>query len=107
MDPERLVDVQWNIKEKQAFPINIRVTCLDKRGLLSDLSNVIANLGINISSANIDTIRGENAICDFELDVSDLDQFNTLVSALRRLKSVQSVERLRGSIQGSKKKAYS
>lgn len=106
MDPERLVDVQWNIKEKQAFPVNIRVICSDKRGLLSELSNVISNLGINISSANIDTIRGENATCDFELDVSDLEQFNTLASALRKLKSVHSIERLRGSLPGSRKKAY-
>jgi len=106
MDPERLVDVKWNIGQKQAFPVNIRVICIDKRGLLSELSNVISNLGINISSANIDTIRGENATCDFELDVSDLDQFNTLVSALRKLKSVQTIERLRGSLPGGKRKAY-
>jgi len=106
MDPERLVDVKWNIGQKQAFPVNIRVICIDKRGLLSELSNVISNLGINISSANIDTVRGENATCDFELDVSDLDQFNTLVSALRKLKSVQTIERLRGSLPGGKRKAY-
>ncbi|MBN2688616.1 MAG: ACT domain-containing protein, partial [Deltaproteobacteria bacterium] len=91
---------------KQAFPVNIRVICYDKRGLLSELSSAISSLGINISSANIDTVRGENATCDFELDVSDLEQFNTLVSALKKLKSVQSVERLRGALQGGKKKAY-
>ncbi|MBN2254969.1 MAG: bifunctional (p)ppGpp synthetase/guanosine-3',5'-bis(diphosphate) 3'-pyrophosphohydrolase [Deltaproteobacteria bacterium] len=106
MDPDRLVDVQWNISQKQAFPVNIRVICYDKRGLLSELSSAISSLGINISSANIDTVRGENATCDFELDVSDLEQFNTLVSALKKLKSVQSVERLRGALQGGKKKAY-
>jgi guanosine-3',5'-bis(diphosphate) 3'-pyrophosphohydrolase len=106
MDPERLVDVQWNISRKQAFPVNIRVICYDKPGLLSELSSAISSLGINISSANIDTVRGENATCDFELDVSDLEQFNTLVSALKKLKSVQSVERLRGALPGSKKKAY-
>jgi GTP pyrophosphokinase len=106
MDPERLVDVQWNINKKQAFPVNIRVICHDKRGLLSELSSAISSLGINITSANIDTVRGENATCDFELDVSDLEQFNTLVSTLKRLKSVQLVERLRGAMSGGKKKAY-
>lgn len=106
MDPERLVDVQWNIEKKQAFPVNIRVICQDKKGLLSELSNVIAGLGINISSANIDTVRGENATCDFELDVSDLKQFNTLVSSLKKLKSVITIERLRGSFPTGKKKDY-
>ncbi len=103
MDPERLVDVQWNIDEKQAFPVNIRVLCIDKKGLLSELSAVISSSGINISSAAINTIRGENATCDFELDVTGLDQFNALVSAFRKLKSVVSIERLRGVSSGGKK----
>ncbi len=103
MDPERLVDVRWNIDEKQAFPVNIRVLCIDKKGLLSELSAVISSSGINISSAAINTIRGENATCDFELDVTGLDQFNVLVSAFRKLKSVVSVERLRGTSSGGKK----
>ncbi|MBN2514553.1 MAG: bifunctional (p)ppGpp synthetase/guanosine-3',5'-bis(diphosphate) 3'-pyrophosphohydrolase [Deltaproteobacteria bacterium] len=104
MDSERLVDVTWNIEKKQTFPVNIRLFCVDKKGLLSELSNVISSLGINISSANIDTIRGENATCDFELDVNDLDQFNKLVAELRKLKSVLSVERVRGLQPGGKKK---
>jgi len=103
MDPERLVDVRWNIDEKQAFPVNIRVLCIDKKGLLSELSAVISSSGINISSAAINTIRGENATCDFELDVTGLNQFNALVSAFRKLKSVVSVERLRGTSSGGKK----
>jgi guanosine-3',5'-bis(diphosphate) 3'-pyrophosphohydrolase len=104
MDTERLVDVMWNIKKKQAFPVNIRLFCIDKKGLLSELSNVISSSGINISSANIDTVRGENATCNFELDVNDLDQFNKLVAELRKLKSVLSVERVRGLQPGGKKK---
>ena len=104
MDTERLVDVMWNIERKQAFPVNIRLFCVDKKGLLSELSNVISSLGINISSANIDTIRGENATCNFELDVNDLDQFNKLAAELRKLKSVLSVERVRGLQPGGKKK---
>jgi guanosine-3',5'-bis(diphosphate) 3'-pyrophosphohydrolase len=103
LDLDRLVDVQWSIENKQAFPVNIRVVCADKKGLLSELSSVIANLGINISAAYVDTIRGENATFDFELDVHDLDQFNKLVSELRRLKNVVSIERVRGPAPVSKK----
>ena len=104
MDSERLVDVMWNIEKKQAFPVNIRLLCVDKKGLLSELSSVMSSSGINISSANIDTVRGENATCDFELDVNDLDQFNKLVAELKKLKSVLSVERVRGLQPGGKKK---
>ncbi len=106
MDPERLVEVRWNIKQKQTFRANIRLVCIDKKGLLSDLSSVISSLGININSANIDTIRGENATCEFELDINDLDQFNKLSSAFRKITGVLSVERVRGTFSDSRKKDY-
>jgi len=106
MDPDRIIDVKWHINKAQTFPVNIRVYCVDKKGLLSDLSSVISAVGVNIGSANIDTIRGENATCDFQLDVSDLTQFNKVVSELRKLKSVNSIERIRGQFPGAKKKDY-
>jgi (p)ppGpp synthase/HD superfamily hydrolase len=34
------------------------------------------------------------AICNFKLDVNDLSQFNQVVSAIKKLKSVISVERV-------------
>jgi GTP pyrophosphokinase len=106
MDTERLIEVHWDIKQKQTFRANIRLVCIDKKGLLSELSSVISSLGININSANIDTIRGDNATCEFELDINDLDQFNTLSSAFRKMTGVLSVERVRGAFSDSMKKGY-
>ncbi|HNT58327.1 MAG TPA: hypothetical protein PKL99_10615, partial [Syntrophales bacterium] len=51
------------------------------------------------STATVETIRGEEAVCDFELDVSDLKQLNMVTSNLRKLKSVVSIERVRGVAQ--------
>jgi guanosine-3',5'-bis(diphosphate) 3'-pyrophosphohydrolase len=96
MDPERIVDVQWNIKEKQTYPVNMKVFCRDKKGLLAEVSSVIASLDINISHAEVET-RPEDmqAILSFKLDVNDLQQFNRVLLAIRKLKSVISVERVR------------
>ena len=106
MDTERLIEVHWDIKQKQTFRANIRLVCIDKKGLLSELSAVISSLGININSANIDTIRGDNATCEFELDINDLDQFNTLSSAFRKMTGIFSVERVRGTFSDNRKKGY-
>ena len=98
MDTERIVDVQWNIKEKQTYPVNMRAVCRDKKGLLAELSSVISSLDINISHAEIDTRPADmQAICDFKLDVHDLHQFNQVLNAINKLKSVISAERVRGS----------
>jgi GTP pyrophosphokinase len=98
IDPERIVDVEWNIREKQTFPVNMRVVCSDKKGLLAELSAVIYSMDINISHAEIDTRPADmQAICDFKLDVNDLQQFNQVFNAIKKLRSVISVERVRRS----------
>ncbi len=104
MDPERIIDAQWNVSEKQIFPVNIRVNCKDKKGLLSELSNVIYSMGINMSYANINTNPNVYAVCNFQLDIRDLKQLNTVIAELKKLKSVLSVERVRGSFRDAGKR---
>lgn len=97
-DSERVVDVQWSIGEKQTYPVGMRVVCKDQKGLVAELSAVISSMDINISHAEIDTrLHDMQAICDFKLDVNDLNQFNQIVAAIKKLKSVISVERIAGT----------
>ena len=95
MDPERIVEVTWNIKERHVHSVHMRVICRDKKGVLAEVSAVISSQDVNISFAQIDTTPGVQAICDFQIDVNDLNQFNQTVAAIRKLKSVISVERIR------------
>jgi GTP pyrophosphokinase len=96
LDLERIIDVQWNIKGKQTYPVNMRVVCRDKKGLLAEVSTVISSLDINISHAEVDTRPADmQAILSFKLDVNDLQQFNQVLIAIKKLKSVISVERVR------------
>ena len=104
IDPERLIDVRWSIKEKHAYPVHMRVNCSDKKGLLAEISSVISAKDININNAQIDTTPEKTATCDFEIEVNDLKQFKELVSELKKLKSVLSVERVRGTLLKPEKK---
>ena len=96
VDSERLIDVRWDTREKQIYPVHLRVLCNDKKGLLAEVSSVISTKNINIKHAEIDTTPEKCAILDFEIEVNDLTHFNDLVSELKKLKSVLSVERMRG-----------
>ena len=95
MDTERLVDVAWNIKEKHTHPVQMRVICNDKKGVLAEISTVISSLDVNISQANIDTRPNMQAICNFKMDVNDLNQLNQIISAIKKLKNVIAVDRIR------------
>ncbi|MCK4535140.1 MAG: bifunctional (p)ppGpp synthetase/guanosine-3',5'-bis(diphosphate) 3'-pyrophosphohydrolase, partial [Syntrophobacterales bacterium] len=104
MDTERIIDAQWNVSEKQIFSVGIMVTCKDKKGLLSELSNAIYSMGVNMTYVNINANPGNDAICTFQLDIKDLKQLNMIVSELKKLKSVLSIERIKGAFRTTGKK---
>jgi len=94
VDAERLVDVNWNARPGQTFPVTLRVVCQDRKGVLSEVSTVISGLDINIAHAEVDTTADLKAICVFQVDIQDLNQLNQMIASIKGLKSVLSVERL-------------
>jgi GTP pyrophosphokinase len=94
LDADRIVDVEWNIKEKHAYPVHIRVVCSDSKGVLTEVSSIISSFDINISYAQVETID-MIATCNFVIDVNNLHQLNQIFSAIRQLKFVKSIERMR------------
>jgi GTP pyrophosphokinase len=94
MDPERLVDVHWNIREKREYPVQMKIVCHDKKGALADISAAISSLDVNITHAEINAPQDGKAHCEFGVNVIDLNQFNKIIAVIRKLRGVISVERL-------------
>ena len=94
MDAERVVGVEWNVREEYTYPVHIKVVCDDLKGILTEVSSVISSFDINISYAQIETIDMV-ATCNFVIDINNLQQLNQVSSAIRQLKFVKSIERLR------------
>ena len=101
-DPERLIQVSWNLQEKAVHAVRVRVTCNDKKGLLADLSTALASSDINILRAHTMTTEDRKAICDFELEVRDLKHLQAAFRTLTKLKDVMKVERIRGATSGER-----
>ncbi|MEI7590260.1 MAG: bifunctional (p)ppGpp synthetase/guanosine-3',5'-bis(diphosphate) 3'-pyrophosphohydrolase, partial [Deltaproteobacteria bacterium] len=97
IDSERLMELDWTIKEKEFYPVQMRVVCRDRKGVLADLSTAISTQDANITHAEVKTDTQElEAICSFKIDVHDLEHYNRVVSAVRKLGCVVSIERLKG-----------
>jgi guanosine-3',5'-bis(diphosphate) 3'-pyrophosphohydrolase len=94
MDSDRLVDVKWDIREKRDYPVQMRIIGNDKKGFLADVSAAISSVDVNISHAEINTEQAGQAVCDFVVNVNDLQQFNKVVATVKKLRGVTSVERL-------------
>ncbi|ALC16471.1 GTP pyrophosphokinase [Desulfuromonas soudanensis] len=94
-DPERRVEVEWDMKKKASRPVKIRVHCYDQKGMLAGITGAITNCEANIISATVLSTKDRKGINNFEVDVQDLDHLNRVINALLQVKGVYKVERLR------------
>jgi GTP pyrophosphokinase len=95
MDPERRVDVSWDVKGDFKRPVSLRVITTDRPGILAKISQTFSEAGVNISQASCrSTTPGERAINDFEVRVGDLKQLNAVIRSIERIEGVQSVKRV-------------
>ncbi len=101
-DPERLIQVSWNLQETAVHAVRVRVLCSDKKGLLAEISAARAASEVNILRADIHTTEEKKAVFNFELEVHDLKHLQNAFRKLTKLKNVLKVERLRGLPTGEK-----
>ncbi|MFT3917010.1 MAG: bifunctional (p)ppGpp synthetase/guanosine-3',5'-bis(diphosphate) 3'-pyrophosphohydrolase [Anaeromyxobacteraceae bacterium] len=94
IDPDRRVDVSWDVRGEFRRPVNLRVITYDKPGILAKISQTISDTGVNISSASCKTTPGEKAVNDFEVTIADVKQLNAVIRSIERVDGVQSVRRV-------------
>jgi GTP pyrophosphokinase len=95
LKPERVLQVDWSSADSGALAVLLAVTAYDRRGLLRDLTDVVAVERLSIDAVTSRTDH-ESGIAYFSLTVaiSDLEQ---LARVLRRLAAVPNVIEARRS----------
>lgn len=92
--PERMIDVAWDRGADALFQVEIVVECLDRMGLLKDVTIAIGDAGGNILSAATATDREGGATLRFLVEISDASGLEPLFSAISSVESVYDVRRL-------------
>ncbi|MBI3751232.1 MAG: bifunctional (p)ppGpp synthetase/guanosine-3',5'-bis(diphosphate) 3'-pyrophosphohydrolase [Chloroflexi bacterium] len=89
----RLIEVEWDAAPTQTYPIAIRVEAYDRTGLLSEITQVVAEAKVNIVAANVSVSPDHTAIVRATLQVASVAQLARVLSRLEQLKDVLSVSR--------------
>jgi len=92
-DIERLIDVEWESKGQQTYPITVRIEAIDRPGLLNEITNVVAEHKVNIVAASIGVHPDGMATITATLKVTSLQQLSRVLSRIERLRDVTSVTR--------------
>ncbi|MBM3543739.1 MAG: bifunctional (p)ppGpp synthetase/guanosine-3',5'-bis(diphosphate) 3'-pyrophosphohydrolase [Alphaproteobacteria bacterium] len=94
-EPERWIDVTWDIDEDnpQRFPAKLAVTVLNEPGSLAQVASVIGE-----ADGNIQNIKMTNRVADYteiliDLEVWDLKHLNDIVAGLKGKDMVSSAAR--------------
>lgn len=92
-DRERLVKVSWG-EVKNIYPVPIKIKAYDRNGLLKDVSTLIADEGVNMSSVNVETSRNL-AIFNLILEVHDIAELSRILDRLENLPNVTEAIRVK------------
>jgi guanosine-3',5'-bis(diphosphate) 3'-pyrophosphohydrolase len=94
LDPERIVDVEWDLSAETFRPVRISVTTINRPGILTNISARISAENINISELNVRTRKDGRATCHFELEIKNKQELDRIVHAISEIKEVLEVRRV-------------
>ena len=92
-EPERWIKAYWDTKTNNSYRVTLAVTCIDRVGMLADLSAVIANMHVMIHSIfTKDTNDGRSTIY-MTITVNGTEHMASVCEKLKKVKGVLSTER--------------
>lgn len=101
-EPDRLVEVEWKQASADKFQTGLKISALDRVGLLNDISAIFSETKTNIHSAKIRSHSDKTATFELTVEVNNLDHLNTVVTRVGGLSDILEVRRMSGSEEQQK-----
>jgi len=93
-NPDRLVDVSWESSNENVYLARLKVMSVDKKGILADISSVIARQDANIIQAEIKTTADKKGVALFTIEVENYPHLKGIMDAIKKVKNILAVERI-------------
>ncbi|MGD2126302.1 MAG: bifunctional (p)ppGpp synthetase/guanosine-3',5'-bis(diphosphate) 3'-pyrophosphohydrolase [Desulfobacteraceae bacterium] len=93
-EPERVVEVLWEPSDHDLYVAKLRVISGDKKGVLADISAIMADKNANILQAQVQTTIDRKGIALFTIEVENYKQLQDILGAIKKVKDVLLVERI-------------
>ncbi|HEY4365827.1 MAG TPA: bifunctional (p)ppGpp synthetase/guanosine-3',5'-bis(diphosphate) 3'-pyrophosphohydrolase [Steroidobacteraceae bacterium] len=92
--PERVIAVEWGVGSDRSFVVDVNVRAFDRRGLVRDVTSVLADSKINIHAMNQTTHAGDGiAEINLQITVHDLEELSRVMARIQGVANVLSVRR--------------
>lgn len=96
-DLERMIEVDWDSASSESFHVGIDIQAYDRNGLLMEVMAVLSELKITITNINAKVQEDtKNVSINVTVDIRDISQLDFVMTKLRRIREVYTVQRSRG-----------
>ena len=92
-EPERWVRATWDQKAKSDYRVTLGVTCINRVGMLADLSTALANMHVMIHSLFTKENKDSRVVIYLTITVNSAEHLRNLSEKLKKIKGVIDVER--------------
>ncbi len=92
-EPERWIEAYWDKGIREDFKCTLQLYCLNRIGLLADVSSMLANMRIMINDISTRNTKDGRAIVMVTVSVNGVEHLNSLVSKIEKIDGVLSIER--------------
>jgi GTP diphosphokinase / guanosine-3',5'-bis(diphosphate) 3'-diphosphatase len=93
VEPERLIDVTWDhVTDEERYTVPVEIIAYDREGLMRDISTVIADEQVNMTSVNVAT-RQNIATLQLTVEIASVDQLTRILTRLECIASVVEAHR--------------
>lgn len=101
-DPDRLIEVSWDENYSAAHPVEVKITALDRPGLLADIVSIVAEARINMISTASRANKNKLASLDLVMEIKDAQQLQYVLQKMRKVRDVMTVERVTKELRALK-----
>jgi GTP pyrophosphokinase len=92
----RLIDVAWG-QESESYPVEIEVRAIDRKGLLKDITQILAHEHVNIlRTFSLTDQKDQTVLLEVTAEVSGLGQLSLALDKLAQVHNVLSAQRKGG-----------
>jgi len=93
--PERGVEVQWGVQNKQSYQVTVQIHAIDRQGLLRDISTIIANERVSIVGMESSTNAANQSMrMIIKLEIPHNEVLAKILTKLAQLNDVIEATRL-------------
>ena len=92
-EPQRWVNVFWDAGTKEEFKATLMISCLNRIGMLADISGMMSNMHVMIHDFNTRSFKDGRSIFMMTVTVNGVTHLESVIRKIEKIKGVLNVER--------------